>query len=350
MPPTIAIQSDRFTLHNGISHRFSDRWIDLCNKKGWSYELVDVNSTKFVDRIMTYDAFLWRVGSNKHERAQMRHLAQIFETYTDTPIYPSSRTLLTHSKIDQVYMCNTLGVATPKTLLFRKKSEALDFLETAIYPVVIKLDFGNQSRNVALVHDAIDAKRIVSLIFDDGLKELDTINGDLVFPSRFSRFVRDRLKPAIKMILGFSHDKIVWGEGAERGYFYVQEYVHNNLYDTRITIIGNKAFGFTRANRKDDFRASGSGFVNWDPALIDKDIVRIAFDIAGKMGTQTNAMDFIYKDNKPVLLECNLSFAAWAINLCPGFWLRNTDDSIVWLEQRIRVEDLIFDEVTRSLN
>ena len=54
----------------------------------------------------------------------------------------------------------------------------------------------------------------------------------------------------------------------QRDYLLVQEFLPGNGFDTRITVIGNRAFGFRRFNRPDDFRASGSGRIDWNPAAI----------------------------------------------------------------------------------
>jgi len=48
----------------------------------------------------------------------------------------------------------------------------------------------------------------------------------------------------------------------------------------RSGVIGNRAFGFRRFNRQGDFRASGSGHLDWDPKQVDPAFVRLAFAIA----------------------------------------------------------------------
>ena len=74
------------------------------------------------------------------------------------------------------------------------------------------------------------------------------------------------------------------------------KYLPNNTYDTRITIIGERAFGFIRENRYNDFRASGSGKISYDKTAIDLKCVEIAFEISQKLKFQTMAYDFIYNE------------------------------------------------------
>ena len=54
---------------------------------------------------------------------------------------------------------------------------------------------------------------------------------------------------------------------------------------TNLTIIGNRAFAFRRFNRTNDFRSSGSGKIDCDLAYIDLETVRLAFQVAQKLGT-----------------------------------------------------------------
>lgn len=52
--------------------------------------------------------------------------------------------------------------------------------------------------------------------------------------------------------------------GLTKKYVYFQDFIPGNDFDTRVTIIGDRAFGFTRNVRPGDFRASGSGNVGYD--------------------------------------------------------------------------------------
>jgi hypothetical protein len=92
------------------------------------------------------------------------------------------------------------------------------------------------------------------------------------------------------------------------------------MYDTRITIIGNRAFGFRRWNREADFRASGSGRLDHDPSQVDLGCVELAFEVARKLGTRCMAFDIIDQDGSPVITEISWTFLASAVHACPGHW------------------------------
>src|SRR5690606_9843799 len=73
------------------------------------------------------------------------------------------------------------------------------------------------------------------------------------------------------------------GKGKERGYVYFQEFVGGNDSDIRVVVIGGRAFAIRRMVRKNDFRASGSGRILYDPAIIPLSAVAMAFELAGRM-------------------------------------------------------------------
>jgi hypothetical protein len=113
----------------------------------------------------------------------------------------------------------------------------------------------------------------------------------------------------------------------ERGYVYFQDFIAGNDFDTRITIIGNRAFGFTRNVRPGDFRASGSGDINYDVSQINMQCVRTAFEIAGKIGSQSLAFDFVSDEQRrPLILEVSYCYDSRAVYACQGHW----DEQLKW--------------------
>jgi glutathione synthase/RimK-type ligase-like ATP-grasp enzyme len=132
----------------------------------------------------------------------------------------------------------------------------------------------------------------------------------------------------------------------EKGYIYFQNFIPNNEYDTRITIIGNRAFGFRRMVRKNDFRASGSGNINYEVSKIDTKCVEIAFDVAGKLQSQSMAFDFIKDENSNILiLEVSYCYLASAIYACSGHW----DKQLNWHEGPMWPQDAILTDILEKI-
>ena len=107
-------------------------------------------------------------------------------------------------------------------------------------------------------------------------------------------------------------------------------------------MIGNRAFGFRRFNREGDFRASGSGNLDWSPEQVDPAFVRLAFMIAKRLGTQCCAMDGLYRDGEAVACEISYTYSSSAVRECPGHWrlVENEDESdqLEWCEGQLHPE------------
>jgi glutathione synthase/RimK-type ligase-like ATP-grasp enzyme len=133
-----------------------------------------------------------------------------------------------------------------------------------------------------------------------------------------------------------------------RGAMLVQVFVEGNEFDTRVNVIGNRAFAFRRANRPGDFRASGSKLSDNDPSKIDLDAIRLAFDAARALRMPAVCFDILRQHGKPVITEVSYYFNAPTIGQCPGHW-RMHDDKLEWIEGRMRAEDAVLDDFLTRL-
>ena len=120
----------------------------------------------------------------------------------------------------------------------------------------------------------------------------------------------------------------------------------DNHFDIRVTVIGNRAFGFCRGNRPGDFRASGSGQLIYDSAKIDMRCIQIAFDTARRLRTQSLAFDFLLNAKKePVIGEISYCYMASAVHDCPGHW----DSKLNWHPGNVWPQDAILDDLCTSI-
>jgi len=113
-------------------------------------------------------------------------------------------------------------------------------------------------------------------------------------------------------------------KGREKGYVYFQDFIPDNDSDTRVIVIGDKAFAIKRMVRKNDFRASGSGLIIYKKDVIDTRCIIISFEISEKLKFQCMAYDFVFdSENKPLIIEISYGFSPEGYNDCPGYWDRN---------------------------
>lgn len=125
-----------------------------------------------------------------------------------------------------------------------------------------------------------------------------------------------------------------------------QQFMPDNTTDTRITVIGGRAFGFVRNVRANDFRASGSGSIDYDREKIDRECVKVAFGVSDALGTQSLALDFVKDpDGKPVVVEISYGFVPEAVHEAGGYWDRQGQ----WCPGDFWPEHLIVDDLLDAI-
>ena len=101
-------------------------------------------------------------------------------------------------------------------------------------------------------------------------------------------------------------------------------------------IIDGKAFAVKRLVRENDFRASGSGNVVFEPAEIDERCIQIAFEVNKKIGAQSIGFDFVFDEaNEPKLVEFCYGFSVEFYDPCPGYW----DVELNWHEGKFNPQE-----------
>jgi glutathione synthase/RimK-type ligase-like ATP-grasp enzyme len=208
--------------------------------------------------------------------------------------------------------------------------DSVDFAENATYPLVAKLSSGAGSGNVVLIRNRREAERAINRLF---YGTVPFAFGLLHTPIE-ARV--NRLKNSIKGLLRDQrYQSDYWASNSQHIIF--QEFLPKNAYDTRITIVGDRAYGYRRNNRPGDFRASGSGLNEIDPSLIDQEMIEMSFTIADRLEMRSIAIDFLYDtEGRPRATEIGYRYVTEYLHKCPGTW----DRGINWIPGHIWPETL----------
>ena len=93
-----------------------------------------------------------------------------------------------------------------------------------------------------------------------------------------------------------------------------------------MTVIGERAFAFRRMVRPGDFRASGSGRIDYDTSKIDPRCVEIAHRMSTELGFQSMAYDFLFTpEGEPQFCEISYTYLSRTVFDCPGYWDRQME-------------------------
>jgi glutathione synthase/RimK-type ligase-like ATP-grasp enzyme len=322
---------------------YSESWCSFCDANQLEYILVDFKSPDFIDLVSACTHLLSAPNlSNCHDLQGVKNLLKVVESMGLT-VYPNNTSFWHYDdKIAQMYLLTSIGAPVVDSHCFWTLVGAMEYIATCEYPFVFKLKAGAGSTNVQLVRTQHGARKLAYKMFGRGMLATHGYLSDFkrkVRGARTSSRLKSKIKRIPKSFKSRLHKRLYTPR--ERGYFYVQKFLPDNQCDLRVTVVGDKAFGYRRMTRPNDFRASGSGNISWDQSEIDPVCVKIAHEISQKIGSQTMAYDFIYDNGTPKLVEISYNFIAKYVSECPGYWNKEG----VYTESRYKLEDLLISQL-----
>jgi len=339
----IAIHPDKIG-----SESYSEKWAEFLGKRDIEVKWVDLTAVDALEQVKGCDGLMWRTIHTPDDKQRAKRILYAIEKYLDIPVFPDHNTYWHYDdKIAQYYVLQAAGIPTPQTWIFWNKNTALDWAKNTEYPKVFKLSAGAGSSNVIKVSSEAEAFTLIDKMFHRG-----------AFPMTMNEYkprIIPRNRHQLQATLSRIKQGLLYGLSAlypplpsswwqpEKEYVYFQEFIADNDYDTRIIVIGERAFGCIRRNRPRDFRASGSGLVEFDSRKIDKSAIELAFNAISKLKAQSLAFDILIKKYKPVIVEISYTFPQYPPwRDFPGYW----KPDLTWVERNMwpeeaQVEDFV---------
>lgn len=329
-----------------IHHRkgsFSERWIQYCQENQIDYKLVNAYATDIIYQLQDCDVLMWHhLHTNYKDVLAAKNILNTLEQI-GIKVFPDFNTgWHFDDKVAQKYLLEAINAPLVPSYIFYDQKTALDWIEQTTFPKVFKLKGGSGSRNVKLAHTKKEAVKFVKKSFSKGFSQFDRFE-HLRERYRKFRLGNDTLLGVLKGVYRiFVPTLFAKMSSREKGYAYFQNFIPNNSYDTRVIIVGKRAFAITRGVRKGDFRASGSGDISYDKGAINMDMIKTSFEINKKIKAQSIAFDYVFHENKPLVVEISYGYAIGAYDPCPGYW----DENLNWHEGRFNpqawmIEDII---------
>jgi glutathione synthase/RimK-type ligase-like ATP-grasp enzyme len=263
-----------------------DQYCEACKELGVDYTILDLLSENWIEEIKqaNVDGILVRIKGNLDEHKNMfDERLFIINEELGIPIYPSRKELfLYENKRLYEYWLTANGYPHPKTNIFYKKKDALEFLKTAKMPLVFKTNGGATSSGVQIVKSKVRARYYIHQIFG-------------IIDYRLS--------------LG----KTPWKKGGipipkfgmtQKHYVIMQEYIPLK-WEWRIIKIGNSYFGKQKLLK--GYFASGVGVFGW--VTPPKELLLMVKSVCDKGNFDCMAMDVLEsKDGKYYINELQSLF------------------------------------------
>lgn len=307
---------------------FSERWIEYCDLHKISYIIVNVFDTNIIEKLLKESVthFMWHI--NHSSQKDLMLYPYLMNSLDDIGIktFPNFNTRWHFDdKVAQKYLLESINAPLVPSFVFYTEREALEHIKHIEFPIVAKLKRGAGASNVKLLRDKEQAEEYIKIMFSVGINPNAAALVNLDAKVRIAKKIKNPIQLFKKVLNHFKKTKNERKVNSnEKGYFYYQEFLPNNDYDTRVIVAGGRAFAVRRFNRKNDFRASGSGNSDYDTNNIDMMLIKLSFVISKKLKMQSVAFDFVYDQNmEPKIVEVCFGFNVKFYDPCPGYWDSN---------------------------
>ena len=277
------------------------------------WEILSFDEPAWLKSAEGCDLILWMPGYNGPQiAAQFKEKIYFLQEHLGKVVVPNFQTVWHYeSKIAQSFLFSKYGVPTPHTVVCSSYELARDQIEKSIFPLVFKESHGSSSDNVWLVRTKSSALKVISTIFSQQL---------------WDKAVQSTHSPIIAAASSLHH-RWFWVKvlqrllGRERyGVAYWQGFIPDNDADLRLTVFGDRyVVGFWRRNRPHDFRASGSGRIEYNRP-IPENAIRLCLRISQQLGFDSMAYDLLLHNGSFVVTEMSYSFVDTAVYDAPGYY------------------------------
>lgn len=327
---------------------FSRGWVHRLKELGVDFDYVSAYDNDVISKLQAFDGFLW----HWHQGDYRDHL--IAKPLLDAlgrggkKVYPRTETsLYFDDKLAQKYLLEAIGAPLVPSYVFVDFDKAMEWARNTDYPKVFKLRGGAGSLNVKVVNNIHESSALIKRSFTRGFPLLDRVES---LKDAIWRLRRDRSFDALWLVA--KRTPRLWIRSKRErllprqlGYAYFQDFIPNATYDDRAVVIGNRCFCIRRHCRPGDFRASGSGLVQFDKEIFPTEMIRSAFRVADAIQSQSLALDYVYRDGVPLLIETSYGFTADVYYSCQGFWTRDLE----WHDLPVNPEAFIVDDFISHL-
>lgn len=324
---------------------FNERWIAYCASNHIDFKLVDCYSNNIINQLSDCDALMWNFNHKSPKASKFAKQLLFSVQASGKKVFPDFNTVWHFDdKVGQKYLLESLQAPLAAAFVFYSKKEALEWAGQTNYPKVFKLRNGAGSDNVRLVRFEHEAVNLINRAFGRGFRQYNALSN---LKERYRRYkigktsLKDVLKGIVRLVRTTEYSRVT---GKERGYAYFQEFIPGNDFDIRVIVIGDKAFAIKRLVRRNDFRASGSGYILYDKEHFDEETIRLAFEVSEKLKAQCMTYDFVFLEGNPLIVEISYGFAPEGYDSCTGYWERD----LSWHEGKINPYGWMVDDLINS--
>lgn len=302
----VGIAKDGRNWHERFEHGARD--LDI------PYEIFDIGVSDWMSQVNKYACVVWRPNTDPPWLEHGLEKIHFMETELGIRCFPNWRTLSYYdNKRSQSYFFKLHNVPTPNTFVSYCPDECESFLRQCTYPIVSKTAGGSGSRGVKLIKDSRSARAEVRRVFSRSVAQRTAERIGRRYPQRMD---------------------------TPTGYVYWQEFIPDNERDCRVTILGRK-YGFVlyRRNRPGDFRASGSGLLEYEGPVGEREVAFL-IELCRKNEFDSMAFDLLFRSGEFLVSEMSYTFPIAFLDEVPGYYEYQEDGACVLRNNVVNAQSL----------
>lgn len=310
---------------------------------GLTYEYVKMERHDWLENCLAADAVLWKPEYMGPQSAHyFKEKIYLLQCVAHKLVMPNFQTIWHfESKVAQHHLLSFHNLPRPATFVTFDHAEARKRLQESAFPFVYKASAGASSQNVRLIAKQRHGKRLLD---------------DLFAIPRWEEAKR-RVKNTKLLFLQNITNRWTWSRTWQRlwrnpenvAVFYHQEFLTENRRDLRITVIGDHvAYAFWRKNRKNDFRASGSGLIDYE-SPVPSEIIKYCMSLNKMLQFDSMAYDLILKDERYVITEISYGYKDHALYNAPGYYQLNPNGELSFTHQHTWPQQFWVDWLLKKL-
>lgn len=293
------------------------RYERFCKNNNLDYRFINILRHDWIRQFDGVDILIWHTDSSPLIQEIAETKIYILEKEMGITCFPSFHEIWQYeNKIRSNYLYSVHNLPSIPTFVTNDYSDAVECINKLEFPIVSKISTGSGSHGVELINSKIKAIRIIKKIFKNG---------------------RDTY----------------WKYYKQKDYCYFQSFIRDAMYDLRIILVGNKAFGYYRYPKENDFRASGSGII--EKKEIPKDAIKLAVEIRKILKCTQIGVDLLYsiKKKKYYIIETSVfnqidTPRQLEINGVAGFYDISDLNNITFLPGKFWVQELQMENIIIS--
>lgn len=279
------------------------------NNNNIAYEYYNPLLSNWIEEAKRFDLIVWNTASDPSTQEIAEGKIYILEQMGKKCLPSYDEVWSYENKIRANYLYDLHDLPSIPTFISHSKSETLDYLSKADFPIISKISTGSASYGVDKIDNLNQAKKLVDQVFSYKGKET------------YFKYIN------------------------QKEYVYFQDFIEDATYDLRIMCVGEDLFGYYRYPNEGDFRASGAG--NYEKKEIPTEALELAYQVYKALGSNFLATDFVYseKTKQFLIIESSVfigvdSCEQLAINDVPGKYIRKSKNEYEFVEGKFWIQEL----------